>query len=225
MEYESYTVTWYHHFPVPNGPGIIWGVLDFLDIDVYGTKHRYDPDAPTPYESAKPYFLNTSSADAPRVTFTATHIHVFCYPKQGSREILALEDATLVDFDYLELDRFEDTYHRLADQKAEDHFCSRLRHLGAKRWTSMERFRVVTAATEGYVDYDTAATVPDALRKVPPSRFERSWHSFCVAYGGKEVLFVEVPRRIPWLRHLPAWRTDVKVVEGQAEWEKAEDFL
>ncbi|KAK8054804.1 hypothetical protein PG993_000031 [Apiospora rasikravindrae] len=223
-EYESYTVTWYRHFPVPNGPGIVWGILHFLDIDIYGTRNGHYPDTRTPYESAVPSFLNTSSTDAPRVVFTALHTHVFCYPKQGSREILALEDATLVDFEYLGLDRFEHSPHRLANQKAEDHFCSCLRHLGAKRWTSMERFKAVTAAIEGYVDYETAATVPDALRKVPPSRFERNWYSFCVEGGGKDVLVVEIPRRIPGLILLPAWKTSINHVEGRFEWEKAEVF-
>ncbi|KAK8097496.1 hypothetical protein PG984_016635 [Apiospora sp. TS-2023a] len=178
------------------------------------------------YDRAAASFLNTSSPYAPRLVFTALHTHVFCYPKPGSREILALEDATLVDFDYLGIDRLSwwYTYNRLPDQKAEDVFCGRLRHLGAKRWTSMERFKVVTDAIDGHEEYDTAVTVPDAEIRVPPSRFERNWYAFCVQEGGKDVIVAEIPRRIPRLDILEHWETSIDHMEGHFEWERAGEF-
>ncbi|KAK7923589.1 hypothetical protein PG985_007660 [Apiospora marii] len=221
MEYENYPVKWYHHFPLPNGP-FAWTVLGWFDTDDYGPKAPSEPRLPTAYDRAAKRFLNTSSPDAPRLVFTALHTNVFCYPKPGSREILALEDATLVDFDYLRIDRFGRTYSRLTDQKAEDIFCDRLRHLGAKRWTSMERFQVVTEAIDGHEEYEMAVTVPEPARKVPPSRFERNWYSFCVQEGGKDVLVAEIPRRIPRLELLEHWETSIYHMEGHFEWREAE---
>lgn len=86
----------------------------------------------------------------------------------------------------------------------------------------MERFNVVTEAVDGHEGYETAVTVPDAELKVPPSRFERNWYSFCVEEGGKDALVMEIPRRIPRLEILEHWETSIHHMEGHFEWEEAD---
>src|ERR1700760_287376 len=65
-------------------------------------------------------------------------VAVLSYPSRGG--FVALEDASGVDFEFLGLDPTNPPERRFLDQDAEDAFARRLLLLGAKWWTSNDRF-------------------------------------------------------------------------------------
>jgi hypothetical protein len=81
-----------------------------------------------------PLSYKTWASDPPepnaRSTITKHGARVACWPSTGG---IWIKHANLLDMNFLDLDRFEDT-PRQPDHAAEDEFCTRLRLVGADWW-------------------------------------------------------------------------------------------
>ncbi|KAH6646272.1 hypothetical protein BKA67DRAFT_669048 [Truncatella angustata] len=145
-----------------------------------------------PGRPAPPPPPDHTSQQAPRIEVTATNISVFGYPSSGE-PVIALEDVSVADIDYLQLDRLKIPKYRLQDQGAEDNFCRRLLHLGGRRWPTLDRFRLLLDAIAGndvVIEWILDGTEPC------PSSAERRWISVARPSGGG-VCVADVPRWIP----------------------------
>lgn len=96
---------------------------------------------------------------------------VLAYPSQGG--FVALEDATGVDFEFLGLDPINPPRLRLRDQNDENEFAKRLLLLGAKWWSSDERFRLFQRTYPEMMSGWPSGQPEEGL--MPPTVRERRW--------------------------------------------------
>lgn len=151
----------------------------------------------TPRKAPSPSPDHTSP-DAPRLHVSATAIHIFGYPSDQGHGVgvIALEDATAADFQFLLLDRTSPGPRtRLQDAAAENKFCRRLLRVGGRRWESLDRFWLVLDA----IAHDDLALehIEDGTAAKPTSS-ERRWVSVAWPSEGG-VCVAGIPRRLPEL--------------------------
>ncbi|PGH18376.1 hypothetical protein AJ79_00443 [Helicocarpus griseus UAMH5409] len=139
-----------------------------------------------------------TSPNAPRLRFSETAIHIFGYPTDQGDEVgvIAFENASAADFEFLSLDRTSiNTPARFPEQNAENAFCTSLLSLGGRRWENINRFQHVLSAIAfdelilEDIQYGTITT---------PTSVERRWVSVAHPFWGG-VCIPEIPRRLPEL--------------------------
>jgi hypothetical protein len=117
-------IVWTDYIPLPDH-GIFGDVLRQIGLVPQGERHNYNH-----HVSRKPPFpYDSSSPNAPRIHFAdGGQVHIICYPtpseaQYNSRPVIALEDASPADFNFLALDRLDPPSKRLEIQSDEDAFC------------------------------------------------------------------------------------------------------
>ncbi|KAI1129177.1 hypothetical protein F5Y10DRAFT_264338 [Nemania abortiva] len=139
--------------------------------------------------------LDHTSPQAPRLEIDEQSLamHIFGYPSdQGvDANVIALEDVSAADFDYVGLDRTDPPSKRLDDQDSENEFCRRLLRLGGRRWPSLDRFRDVLGSITG--DEDALYRMERDTVEMS-SKSERRWVSVARPKPGYGLFIAEVPR-------------------------------
>jgi hypothetical protein len=118
-----------------------------------------------------------------RTSILDKYIGIWAWPSKGG--FIALDQASIADFTHLGLDPLDPQEWRLESQEAEDEFCQRLLHLGAKWWDSEARFGLVHAAAE--MEPSVIESFEQELEPCPTMR-ERRWVS--VGWPSKGGLWV-----------------------------------
>ncbi|PPJ56863.1 hypothetical protein CBER1_09990 [Cercospora berteroae] len=106
------------------------------------------------------------------------------WPSQGG--IIALDDATVVDFEFLDMNPLDPPLRRDTDQTRENEFCQQLLLLGAKWYDSEERYRYV-----GQVQFARENGLgKDANGEGSPSPTARESRWICVGWPSTGGLWV-----------------------------------
>jgi hypothetical protein len=107
-----------------------------------------------------------------RTNISDRSINLEAWPSKGG--IIVLDHVSIADFTHLGLDPIDPPDWKLESPAAEDEFCQRLLHLGAKWWDSRARCALI---------YDAADMEPNVIKSLEeeqepwPTMRERRWVS------------------------------------------------
>lgn len=119
--------------------------------------------------------IGPGNAPKPRFPIQRTEIwdnkvKIFGWPSHGG--VIVLDNATLVDLDFLGWDTVNPPLKRDRDQDAEDRVCQRLLLLGATWFDSQERHDIIAAVED---DFDPLASKVEIGEVPRPTKMERRW--------------------------------------------------
>lgn len=109
-----------------------------------------------------------------RTSFDIPDCYIYGYPSKGG--VIVLENATIPDFEFLNLSRIHPPKTRVPDSQSEDEFCQKMLLLGAKWYDSLSRFYFLKRVDRN----DPDAACIDAIeeeREPAPTERERTWVS------------------------------------------------
>ncbi|KAF2677924.1 hypothetical protein K458DRAFT_349533 [Lentithecium fluviatile CBS 122367] len=109
-----------------------------------------------------------------RIRFDVPDSYVYGYPSKGG--VIALENATIPDFEFLDLSRTHPPKTRFSDSQSEDEFCKKLLLLGAKWYDSLSRI-IFLKGVDGDVPDAVCIDALEEGREPAPTERERTWVS------------------------------------------------
>lgn len=101
--------------------------------------------------------------------------------------MIALENPSIPDFDFLDLSRMYPPTTRLSDSRTEDEFCKRLLLLGAKWYDSLSRLIFLRCIDGDAPDTLCIDALEDGSEPLPTQR-ERTWVSIAWPSTGEVVV-------------------------------------